>query len=132
MPPNLRRSPVSPWTNRSKIRSWSPGAMPMPSSSTVTSIQSAAGRAATVIVPPFGEYLNAFSSNWPTMMSVAIASPCAWGRSSGISATSVCFSDSDKNAATVPRSSAARSNGPFRTVSWSAPARAPSSSCSTR
>ena len=39
-PPNLRRSPASPWKNRSKIRSWSPSAMPMPSSSTVTSIHS--------------------------------------------------------------------------------------------
>ena len=46
-PPNLRRSPASPWKNRSKMRSWSPSAMPMPSSSTVTSIQSPATRART-------------------------------------------------------------------------------------
>ena len=47
----------------------------MPSSSTVTSIRSPACPARTVTAPPSGEYLNAFSSSWPTMMSVAIGSP---------------------------------------------------------
>ena len=33
-----------------------------------------------VTVPPSGEYLNAFSSSWPTMMSVAIGSPLRRGQ----------------------------------------------------
>jgi len=74
-PPKRRRSPVSPCTNRSKMRSWSPAAMPMPSSSTSTSIMGPTTRARTLTVPPEGEYLNAFSRSWPTMMSVAIPSP---------------------------------------------------------
>jgi teichoic acid transport system ATP-binding protein len=75
MPPKRRRSPASPWKKRSKIRSWSPSAMPMPRSSTVTSIRPPAARARTTTSPPWGEYLNAFSSSWPTMMSVAMVSP---------------------------------------------------------
>ena len=117
MPPNRRRSPVSPWTNRSKIRSWSPGAMPMPSSSTVTSIQPPDIRAVTVTAPPPGEYLKAFSSSCPTMISVAMGSPWAGGSPSGTTADSVCASDSGRNATAVPRSRAARSNGPLVTVS---------------
>ena len=131
-PPNLRRSPASPWKNRSKIRSWSPSAMPMPSSSTVTSIHSPAARARTCTVPPSGEYLKAFSRSWPTMMSVAIVSPLARGRPAGMSVTTACLSDSGWNAAAAPCRTAARSNGPLLTGSWSAPAREPSSSCSTR
>lgn len=65
------------------------------------------------------------------MMSVAIESPRASGRSSGTSATTSCLSDSGPNDTTVARSSAARSNGALVTGSWSAPARAPSRSCST-
>ena len=48
-----------------------------------------------------------------------------------MSAVSVCRSDSGLNAATAARSSGTRSNGPLLTGSWSAPAREPSSSCST-
>ena len=79
IPPNLRRSPVSPWTNRSKTRSRSAGGMPIPSSSTVTSIWSPDARAPTVTFPPSGEYLKAFSSSWPMMTSVAVGSPKAFG-----------------------------------------------------
>ncbi len=75
MPPNRRRSPVSPCMNRSKTRSRSAGGMPIPSSSTVTSICSPACLARTVTDPPSGEYLNAFSMSWPTIMSVAVGSP---------------------------------------------------------
>jgi hypothetical protein len=75
MPPNRRRSPASPWKKRSKMRSRSPSAIPMPRSSTVTSIRPSRARARTVTWPPSGEYLNAFSSSWPTMTSVAIVSP---------------------------------------------------------
>src|ERR1700722_20256118 len=131
--PRWRRwSQVSPCTKRSKIRSWSPGAIPIPSSSTSTCTIAATPRARTVTLPPAGEYLNAFSSSWPTMMSVAIGSPLTSGRSAGMSATTWCLSDSGLNDTTWPRSSAARSNGPLVTGSASAPARAPSSSCSTR
>src|SRR5208283_2922383 len=48
-----------------------------------------------------------------------------------MSATSVCLSDRGWNATAAARSSAPRSKGPLRTGSWSAPAREPSSSCST-
>src|ERR1700722_19683383 len=119
-PPNRRRSPVSPCTNRSKMRSWSPTAMPMPSSSTSTSIIGPTIRARTMTVPPDGAYLKAFSSSWPTMMSVAIASPYASGRSAGTSATTSCLSESGPNETTVARSSAARSNEAFLTGSASA------------
>src|SRR5579859_4377859 len=105
--------------------------MPIPSSVTVTSIQASVTCARTTTVPPSGEYLNAFSSSCPTMMSVAIVSPLAAGRSSGMSATTVCLSESGRNAVAAARSTAPRSNGPLLTGSWSAPAREPSSSCST-
>ena len=48
-----------------------------------------------------------------------------------MSATTTCLSDSGRNAAAAPCSMAPRSNGPLLTGSWSAPAREPSSSCST-
>ena len=104
----------------------------MPSSCTSTSMTGPVRRARTVTVPPEGEYLNAFSSSWPTMMSVAIGSPLAAARSSGTSAATWCLSDSGLNDTTAARSRAPRSNGPLLTGSASAPARAPSSSCSTR
>ena len=66
------------------------------------------------------------------MMSVAMVSPLARGRPAGMSATTACLSDSGRNAAAAPCRTAARSNGPLLTGSWSAPAREPSSSCSTR
>ena len=47
----------------------------MPSSSTSTSITGPTARPRTVTGPPAGEYLKAFSSSWPTMMSVAMVSP---------------------------------------------------------
>ena len=68
-------------------------------------------------VPPSGEYLKAFSSSCPTMMSVAMVSPLAAGRSPGMSATTMCWSDSGRNAVTAPSSTAPRSNGPLLTGS---------------
>src|SRR6202140_2696183 len=72
--------------------------MPIPSSSTVTSIQASVTWARTTTVPPSGEYLKAFSKSCPTMMSVAMVSPLAAGRSSGMSATTTCLSDSGRDA----------------------------------
>src|SRR6202035_2783976 len=56
-------------------------------------------------------------------MSVAIVSPLAAGRSSGMSATTVCLSESARNAVAAARSTAPRSNGPLLTGGWAAPAR---------
>src|ERR1700677_3989403 len=67
--------------------------MPMPSSSTVTSIHCPATRARKVMVPPAGEYLMAFSSSWPTMMSVAMVVLLAVGRSAAMSATTTWLPD---------------------------------------
>src|ERR1700722_16119810 len=67
--------------------------MPMPSSSTSTSIRGPRTRARTTTVPPDGEYLKAFSSSWPTMMSVAIPSPYPGGRSAGTPPTTTRLSD---------------------------------------
>src|SRR5215469_182862 len=132
MPPNLRRSPASPCTNRSNTRSRSSFSMPIPSSCTSTTIISPSLRASTVTTPPSGEYLIAFSRSCPTMMSVAIGSPYACGNSSGTSISSLCRSDNDLNATAVRLSSPATSKGPLLTCNCSAPARDPSRSCSTR
>src|SRR5215472_10841786 len=133
IPPNRLLSPASPWTKRSNTRSASSREIPIPSSRTVTSIEpsGSTARAAIVTVPPSGEYLNAFSSNWPTMLSVAPASPYASGRSSGTSLTNMCRSESGRNTVAASVSSLARSNGSLRTASRLAPARDPSRSWST-
>ena len=96
---------------------------------TMTSLRSACARMS--IRPPSGEYLNAFSSSWLTMLSVAPWSPCAAGRSPEMSVARTCRSDSGRNTVAACVSTAARSNGSLLTVSRFAPAREPSSSWST-
>ena len=68
----MRVAELSTWKNRSKMRSWFSGAIPMPSSDTVTSTSPVASSRIAVMatVPPAGVNFTALLPKFSKMRSI--------------------------------------------------------------